>query len=200
VPKKKSKAAAPAVTVAPPEPNAVPEPATTPWPSGGLGAKIGIVAGFVGVGIVGILIGRATSAPPETSPVPVVAPSGRASASPVENLLPPQQFDLAENPMSKSGQKLREMDLDILNKIVGRHYERTELEDVFPDRPYRVRFIGSAAEKHIGGVLIDLTRNGKWDERWRLTTNEVVRDVDHDPIANGMPVHYTLGHGRWQLH
>jgi len=92
------------------------------------------------------------------------------------------------------------MDRDIFAQVTALKLDRTQMKDVFPDRPYRVVFVGSISERRIGFVMIDLDRNGTFDERWELKTSEANRIVLHDPAANGAEVKYTLAHGRWQVH
>ncbi len=95
---------------------------------------------------------------------------------------------------------IRPMDRDIFDKITTLKLERTQMRDVFPDRPYRVAFLGSLVERRIGRVHVDLDRDGKFDERWELTKGGVVRIVQADPAAGGATVTYSLAHGRWQPH
>ena len=93
------------------------------------------------------------------------------------------------------------MDRDILDQIT--HLERiprTQMKDVFPDRPYRVAFVGSVAERRVGLVMIDLDRDGKFEERWDLKGSEITRNVIQDPASGGVPGRYTLARGRWQVH
>jgi hypothetical protein len=156
-----------------------------------------LIAAFLGIGVVGVIVGRVSSSVGESS----ASPAPRVIASSVLGReVPPQQFDLTENPASHGGVPLRPMDRDIFAQIMSEKLERKQMHDVFPDRPYRVVFIGSASEHRIGFVLVDLDRDGKFEERWELKTGEVSRVVQADPAAQGQPVKYTLGHGRWQVH
>jgi hypothetical protein len=166
-------------------------------PSGPWRSKAVLVAGFVGVGSLGVLLGRASNTEaPSASP----ATQHSASAAPQPEAEPPQHFDLTEDPRSHAGIALRPMDRDIFALINGLNLERNQMKDVFPERPYRVAFIGSLAEKRIGLVMIDLDRDGTFEERWELKRGEVDRTVPKDPAAGGNPVKYTLAHGRWQVH
>jgi len=93
------------------------------------------------------------------------------------------------------------MDHDIIAALQSGTVERTSMTDVFPDRPYRVRFAGSPASQTFEHVLVDLNRDDKWDERWDLTKpGTIERTVMHDPNAQDQPVMYTLVKGRWQPH
>ena len=173
-----------------------PSKGTSPGEKAGLLRKNGpLIAAFLGVAAVGIIIGRASSAPHETPPVPTARPSA-SSAFDTE----PQQFDLSEIANSKAGIPLRPMDRDIIEAIQNASFDRARMNDLFPDRPYRVRLVGSLAERRIGLVMIDLNRDGKFDERWDLTRTEISRVVHDDSATAGAPVKYTLGHGRWQVH
>ena len=167
-----------------------------------------LIAGFVGVGVVGVILGRMSSPVPEGPAFPAAAhsaspaspTSGRSTSPASEPSASPQQFDLTDDPRNASGVPLRPMDHDIFTLITSLQLDRTRMPDVFPDRPYRVTFIGSIAERRIGLVMIDLDRDGKFDERWDLKRDGVVRNVLKDPAADGNPVNYSLAHGRWQPH
>jgi hypothetical protein len=169
----------------PPKPREIP-----PWQS-----KATLVAAFIGVGVTGVVVGRATSPAPAPPP-----PAPTASQSAETTPEPPQQFDLTEIPGYATGIPLRPMDRDIFAEILSPKLERSKMRDVFPDRPYRVTFVGSASEHRIGLVLVDMDRDGKIDERWELKKTEVRREVEKDPATDRQAVRYTLAHGRWQLH
>jgi hypothetical protein len=153
--------------------------------------RVPLIAGFVGVGLVGVLIGRASSTVGESRAASTTEPS--ASATPEV-----QEFDLREDPQFKAGTSLRPMDRDILGLITSLRLERSQMRDVFPDRPYRVTFVGSIAEHRIGLVMIDFNRDGTFEERWDVKRSEVIRTVLQDPAAGAAAVRYTLAHGRWQ--
>jgi hypothetical protein len=157
-----------------------------------------MIAGAAAIGVVGLLIGRASSSVPPLTPPPSASAQPSGSSALAEPL--PPHFDLAEDPKFKAGIALRPMDHDIFDKLTTLALDRSQMRDVFPDRPYRVHFIGSLAEKRIGLVMVDLNRDGKVDERWDIKSGEVVRNVQADPHANGVEVRYTLAHGRWQPH
>lgn len=111
-----------------------------------------------------------------------------------------QHFDVTENPKFKGGVSLRDLDRDIFAKLNDLdHLKREEMRDVFPDKPYLVRFIGSVATKNIGYVLVDINRDGKIDERWEIRDGSVRRTVPNDPNAADTEVRYQLGQGRWQV-
>ncbi len=159
--------------------------------------RAALIAGFVGVGVLGVAIGRGSSVSPGTQALPAPPQSASAPARPAGER---PKFDLAEVPGYHSGVELRPMDHDIFDKLVNLNLERTQMPDVFPDRPYRVAFIGSLAERRINVVMVDLDRDGKMDERWELKKGDLVRTVPKDPAAQGQAVKYTLTHGRWQPH
>jgi hypothetical protein len=178
-----------------------------------LTSKGGLIAAVVVVGCVGIGIGRWSSggSSPATQAPPGVTTSTSASApgmgwpagspsSPMGEAEPPQVFDTVEDPNWKAGVPMRDMDRDIFAKFKDPALERSALLDMFPDRPYKVRVMGSASEHRFGLVMIDLNRDGKWDERWDLRAGQVTRAVEHDEGASGQRVTYTLTHGKWQPH
>lgn len=111
----------------------------------------------------------------------------------------PQEFDLTPDPNFKAGVPLRPMDKDIFAAMKDPTLTRERALDLWPDRSYRVRLIGSVPEHYFATVMIDLTRDGQGEERWTLKGGDIQRYVPHDPNANG-PMIYTLAHGRWQLH
>jgi hypothetical protein len=79
------------------------------------------------------------------------------------------------------------------------HLKREQMNDVFPDKPYLVRFIGSVETKVIGYVFIDMDRNGKVDEKWEIRNGTVRRTVPHDRnVPDDVDVQYSLFQGRWQ--
>lgn len=129
------------------------------------------------------------------------APPGSSSAgAPAPSVWVPK-WDTEEIPSWKVGVPMRPMDRDIVAVILSGHVERTSMLDLFPDRPYQVRLAGSAALNQFRFVLIDLNRDGKWDEKWDLgEAGQIHRQVMHDPDSAGQEVNYTLAHGRWQPH
>lgn len=156
--------------------------------------RAALIAAFAGVGLLGVVLGRQSSSTPDTAALPAASQS--AAAPEPERL----KFDLAEVPNYSSGVPLRPMDHDIFDKLVSLKLERTQMKDVFPDRPYRVVFVGSLAQHQISQVMVDLDRDGKVDERWDIKKGDLVRNVPKDPDAQGQAVKYTLTHGRWQPH
>jgi hypothetical protein len=154
-----------------------------------------LVAALVGVCGVGVLIGRVTS---REQPATAPAEQHSAAAAPTAE---PQVFYLTDDPRAHGGVPLRPMDREIFDLITTLKLERKQMSDVFPDRPYRVAFVGSIAEHHVGLVAIDMNRDNNVDERWDLKKRgEVNRVVLHDPAAGGNQVQYSLAHGRWQPH
>ena len=164
--------------------------ARVPWSS-----RVPLVVAFLAVAGGGVLIGRASNHPPDVTSA-VGAPGASSAPTPPQ----PQTFDLTENPHAHAGVPLRPMDRDIFAEITALKLERAQMKDVFPDKPYRVVFVGSVSERRIGAVMVDLDRDGKFAERWELKPGNVSRIVLHDPSANGTEVKYTLAHGRWQVH
>jgi hypothetical protein len=93
------------------------------------------------------------------------------------------------------------MDHDIIAALQSGTVERKDVADVFPDRPYKVRFAGNPATQTFAYVLIDLNRDDQWDEKWDLSVpGAIKRTAFHDPQAQGQEVSFTLVKGRWQPH
>jgi hypothetical protein len=128
-------------------------------------------------------------------------PVASASAAPAPSAYRPN-WDTEEIPSYKVGFPLRPMDMDIIAALRGGNIDRTNILDVFHDRPYRVRFAGDITTQQFRFVLVDLNRTGTWDEKWDLSEpGQIKRTVMHDPGAlNHVEVMYTLTHGRWQAH
>jgi len=172
--------------------------------------KGALLIAMVGAGVAGVWFGRCTrNTPAEASHAPTASTSAWAPATSADSPRPsaslekpgPIHFDLTENPQLKIGIQLRDLDRDIFARLNDLdHMSREQMADVFPDKPYRVRFIGNLADKHIGIVLIDLNRDGTTDEKWQLMDDgSVKRTVPMDHNANDTEVRYQLGNGRWQV-
>jgi hypothetical protein len=108
----------------------------------------------------------------------------------------PQVYDYKEPPMVKIGPPLRPMDSEILDAIAVGEFTHAQRLDLFPDRPYHVKLIGSVPDRWISIVMIDLDRDGKWDEKWTLKPDSVIRlDFDDREPMGGKP--FMLRHGQW---
>jgi hypothetical protein len=128
-----------------------------------------------------------------------VASAGSASELPSPSAARPK-WDTQELP-NWPGLPLRPMDHDLIDAMLSGHIARQSMLDLFPDRPYRVRLVGSADMQLFQFAMIDLDRDGKWDEQWDLSKpGQIQRHVAHDPAAGGHEVMYTLAHGKWQPH
>lgn len=137
------------------------------------------------------------------------AGDGGASASASDAGWKPPVFDTFEDPRYKAGIPMRPMDHDIIAAVQSGKVERKDVLDLFPDKPYRVRLVGSPASQTFVYVLIQMDRTAKqdpdprqaWDERWDLREpGTIKRYVFRDPNAQGEQVMYTLTKGRWQPH
>jgi hypothetical protein len=180
-------------------------------------------AAFVIVGGLGVAIGRSSKTEPEPTAAASPSPSSySSSSSPSPAPVPSAQlarqapqapwsspdaglqssyWQTTEDPNWRVGLPQRDMDKDIFAKLKDPALERTALPDLFPDRPYKVQVFGSITEHRFGILMIDLKRDGTWDEKWDLMKpGEVARHVEHDESAGGQPVTYTLVHGKWQPH
>ncbi len=178
----------------------------------GLGSKGTVIVAVVAVAAIGIFIGRwsrgsSEPAVPAATPAPVASsPSAPVGAVP-SGMQPhavvdpgPQIFDTVEDPKWKAGVPMRDMDRDIFAQMQNPNLDYKLLTDLFPDKPYKVRLVGSVVERRYGLVMIDLDRDGKWDERWDLRLGQANRVVEHDPASDGQRGQYTLAHGKWQPH
>jgi hypothetical protein len=163
-----------------------------------------VAASVLVIGVGGVLIGRASVSQNASAGTakPAVSAIGSSGLQAFESNEPwPPAFELTPDPDQKGpgGADLRPMDRDIFDKLITLNVERSQIRDVFPDRPYRVQFVGSLAERHIGTVLIDIDRDGTIDERWDIKHGSVNRMVPKDPAAGGYQVGYLLSHGRWKV-
>jgi hypothetical protein len=131
-----------------------------------------------------------------------------ADAGPLALLWPAQRDGGAQIYNTKPdprlhGVGLRPMDLDIFGFIGSGQLERDRMLDVFPDKPYRVRMIGSLPDHWVSVVLVDLNRDGKWDERWDLKPDDVDRTIfrrARETELAGEPAdqRFALRRGLWQ--
>lgn len=63
---------------------------------------------------------------------------------------------------------LREMDLDLMPRIINKGVGAPELLDVYPTRAYRVDIYQDNGDEIVSRVTIDLDRDGKLDEQWKV--------------------------------
>jgi hypothetical protein len=117
-------------------------------------------------------------------------------ASPTEKAAPGQVYDYLPSGRSKTGVPLRPMDNEIFEAIARNHFTVERVLDLFPDRPYHVKLVANLATQRASGVLIDLDRDQKWDERWELRTDGCTRYVLTPQKSNESPK-FTLHEGHW---
>ncbi len=110
---------------------------------------------------------------------------------------PTQAYDYKPIPhMVPGGVPLRPMDTDIFAAIEKGNLTHAQLLDLFPDRPYHVKLTANGEERRVEFVLIDLERDGKWDERWALRKDQGVdRRLIGDPN-----IMFTMRAGYWIPH
>src|SRR5579871_2376012 len=65
------------------------------------------------------------------------------SKSPVKEGFLPQVYDTKTNPNYNIGVPMRPMDVEIFQTLATGQYSRTDLSDLYPKRPYLVKFIGT---------------------------------------------------------
>lgn len=120
--------------------------------------------------------------------------SKRLHRAPATELPRPQVYNYKPDPRFQAGVPLRPMDIEILEALARGHFDRAQLLDLFPGRPYHVKLIGSPGDGRIDLLAIDLDRNGIWDEQWRLKPETVERRT-FDKEGPGIP--FVLRNGRW---
>ncbi len=125
-----------------------------------------------------------------------MAVSGDAGAVPAGPL-----WDTQELGGFTGGVAMRPMDREIIAVLRSGAVDRRAMLDVFPDRPYRVRLAGSAELQQFRFVLIDMDRDGTWDERWDLgQAGQIRRELTPNGDAGPEAIMFTMTHGRWQAH
>jgi hypothetical protein len=159
---------------------------------------------IVVVGGVAMLIGRTASkrgtadVTAASAQLPPEAESGWKGEG--EAPSKPQNFDTQEDPRAHTGIPLRTMDKEVFDRLKDPNLKRDDLADLLPNRPYRARAVGSVETHIFGAVLIDVVRDGTWDERWLLKGDQVIRkSLPGAPTAPSDPEQFTLSHGRWQV-
>jgi hypothetical protein len=173
---------------------------------GRLVVAFGVLA--VACAVVGLVVSTRSRAPGEahadstpTSSIRWRPAEPSSSTAPSSSAWQPPKWSTEEDPRWKVGVPLRPMDRDIIAALQSGHIERAAEMDLFPDKPYQVRLAGNPEKQQFRFVLVDLNRDGKWDEKWDLgEPGQIKRNVEHDPNAIGQAVMYTLVNGRWQPH
>ena len=182
----------------------------------GLDARTWGAVAFAGAVIVLIAIfasrrGRAPTEPPTTfspasgvAPLPPWRPHRDAGPTPADKLpksalVPdagrPQVFDVGFHP--GDGPLVRPMDKEIFAFIAAGIAPAGQSKDIFPKQPYRVDVFREGPDGLFTKVMIDVNRNGKWEEMWLLTDQEVFRKESVDD--NGSYRDFTtLRMGRWK--
>lgn len=109
---------------------------------------------------------------------------------------PAQTFDYIPSGKIKGGIPLRPMDTDIFEAIMRNHLTLERVLDLFPDRPYHVKLIADLQSQRVLGALIDLERDGRWDEKWEMRTDGCTRVLLTAQNSNESPS-FSLVTGRW---
>jgi hypothetical protein len=168
-----------------------------------------VIAGGALALVVGAILALKSLPHEEKKPESLRTPPGQTAADGLvqqEGEAPPahgpQTYDYKPTEYSKTGVELRPMDIDILELIPhATEMKKEQLLDVFPDRAYRVQLSKNALDNWINFVMIDLDRDGKWDEKWQLKPGEVLRYTRSEESrgtgvsSDGTP--YKLRPGRW---
>jgi hypothetical protein len=179
----------------------------------------GIVAGIIAVVTIRALRDGAASEPPAAAsaykpappPSQPPAPLGsvpKASAEPSAATVSSsfarvdldggtQSYDLEEHVGGQTfGPKVRPIDREIFDFIAKGQAKPGMSDDVFPKKPYRVKTLRIGQNGLVVKVWVDLNRNGKWDERWDLTADQVDRHIDTDDGEN-YDTDLRLRNGHW---
>ena len=147
------------------------------------------------VGALGLRAARAPGAVEETRPVGNVVPPRPGVAPPVAH--PPQTFQTTPGPHPGLGTALRTLDIDTFDRIARADYQRQEMLDLFPGRPYHVKLAGSFTARLITTVMVDVERDGRFDERWDLTKDGVFRRVIGPGQEFDAATPFMLRNGLW---
>jgi len=133
-------------------------------------------------------VGESTPAAPVARPRPGVSP-------PVAH--PPQIYQTTPGPHPGLGQPLRTLDIDTFDRIARADYQRQEMLDLFPGRPYHVKLVGSFTDRWIDAVMVDVERDGHFDERWDLKPDGVFRRVIGPGQEFDAATPFMLRNGLW---
>jgi hypothetical protein len=106
----------------------------------------------------------------------------------------PQVFDTGIHP--GDGPLLRIMDKEVLDYIASGKVPAGVTHDAFPKATYRVDITRDGAKGLVTKVMIDVNRNGQWEEVWALTESEVSRKYSLKDDGNYLSF-ATLRAGRW---
>src|SRR5581483_599307 len=98
-----------------------------------------------------------------------------------------QTFDYIPSGKIKGGFPLRPMDTEIFETILRNHLTLDRVLDLFPDKPYHVKLVADLQTQRVIGVMIDLERDGRWDERWEMRTNGCTRHLLSTKNSNESP-------------
>ena len=109
---------------------------------------------------------------------------------------PAQTYDYVPSGKIKGGIPLRPMDTEIFQAIERNHFTLERVLDLFPDKPYHVKLVADLQTQRVVGVMVDLERDGRWDERWEMRTDGCTRHVLKSPNSNESPS-FALVQGRW---
>ena len=107
-----------------------------------------------------------------------------------------QKFDYVPTGNIKGGISLRPMDTEIFQAIERNHLTLDRVLDLFPDKTYKVKLIADLQSQRVIGVMIDLDRDGRWDERWEMRTDGCTRHLLTAKNSNESPS-FALVQGRW---
>jgi len=72
---------------------------------------------------------------------------------------------------------LRTVDREVLDLIRSPNANTDKIKDALPGRNYKVNLYRDAGFNRWNRVKIDLNRNNRWDEKWTIKDNVIIRQV-----------------------
>jgi hypothetical protein len=81
------------------------------------------------------------------------------------------------SPAYADSSNLRTVDREVLDLIRRRKANTDKIKDALPGRNYKVNLYRDAGFNRWNRVKIDLNRNNRWDEKWTIKDNVIIRQV-----------------------
>jgi len=82
------------------------------------------------------------------------------------------------SPVYADSSGLRKIDNEVLNLIRNCTASSDKIKDVYPNRSYKINLYRDQGFKHCNRVKIDFDRDDKWDEKWTIDRDFIIkRDV-----------------------
>jgi hypothetical protein len=90
---------------------------------------------------------------------------------------PSSQPYVFNSPAYADSSNLRTVDREVLDLIRRRTADTDKIKDALPGRNYKVNLYRDAGFNRWNRVKIDLNRNNRWDEKWTIKDNVIIRQV-----------------------